>query len=101
MADYVQPDRMYRIPIIDGELHVSPSYDILHRFEPLGAWVLKYWNVDHDPPQFSNVPMSNEAALFLIEECGIQVCYRTFIGTEEHKHLLDWQTGQIDDSWLA
>ena len=94
---YVKPDVMYRVPIQDGELQVSPSHDFLHRFEAIGAWLFKYHNVDIDPPAICNIPLTDEAAEFLIKSCGVEVCNRTFIGETEHEHWLDWKANEIQD----
>ncbi len=96
MSEFVRPDVIHRVPIKGGELLLSPSHDFLHHWRRNGAWMLKYVNMESDPPSFHNVILGEEAAQFLIQECGIEVCYREYMGTQEFNHYLQWQEMNLD-----
>lgn len=92
MSDFIVPDQIHVVPIVGGELKLSPSHDFLHHFERNGAWILKYWNCDAEPPHMSNVLLNAAAAQFLIDSCGIEVCERKRMGEQEHEQYLEWAT---------
>lgn len=92
---YIQPDRITQVPIQDGELRLSPAFDVLHKFEPLGAYILKYW--DSDSHGMSNVMMTDASADFLVAEAGLMVVERPFITASEHDALLQWRTAQLSE----
>lgn len=89
MNNFVRPDKIYEIPIQGGELKISPSCDFVHQF-PNGAWMLKYWDVDNEPPRMCNVFMDEAAAAFLIDSCDLDVLPRTFMGEQEHSQWIGW-----------
>lgn len=90
MSDFVRPDHIYRVPMEGGsELQISPSIDFLHTF-PNGAWVLKYYDPNNEPPRFCNIFMSEESAMFLIEHCEVEAMDRQFMGAQEHEQYLGW-----------
>lgn len=91
---YVQPDILSRIPIEGGELLVSPAYDVIHEFKPLGAYMLKYWNPENNG--CSNVLLDRENATKLAAQTGLLIVQRPFIIASEHKIYLDWQVEQFD-----
>lgn len=89
MSEYVRKDVIYRVPIQNGEMYISPSHDFLHRFERISAWILKYVATDAENNQkVCNVPLTDFQASWLVENCGLEVVNRTFIGAEEHEHWL-------------
>lgn len=92
---YIQPDRLTRVPIEGGELRLSAAFDVLHKFEPLGAYVLKYW--DSDNGGMSNVMMTNSSAEFLVNQAGLMVVERKFITESENMALITWQANQLTD----
>lgn len=95
---YVKPDKVYNIPIIGGELQICPSIDFLHFFPPLGAFLLKYFNMDIVPPKLCNVPMNEQAAYFLMQQCEVECIFREHMGEEEHDQWVNWQAGQISEA---
>lgn len=95
---YISPDRLYSVPVDNGILHISPSMDFLHFFPPLGAYMLKYYDVDHVPPRMCNVMMNEDSARFLMENCKVEVIFRESMGVQEHEQLLTWQASQLSDS---
>lgn len=90
ISEFVIPDNIFEVPIVNGVLHISPSHDFIHHWEANGAWMLKYWNTDVEPPRMNNIPVNEEQANFLIKACGIEVCERVRMGTQEHEHYLAW-----------
>lgn len=98
LKDFVIPDRVYQVPITEGELLLSPTHDFIHHFPAIDAWMLKYWNSQAEPPTFNNIPLHEEAAQFLIDSCGLEVCIRERMGAQEHEHYLGWAaTNQLSD----
>lgn len=95
MRSYVKPDMLTRVPIQGGELVLSPGYDVVHYFPPLGAMMLKYWNTDNNG--MSNVMVSIESGTALSEHCGLSVVTRPFILATEHEALLDWRSRELTD----
>ena len=95
---YVQPDKIYNVPIEDGFLHLSPAYDVLHHFQPIAAWILKYWNTESGG--LSDVIMCEDSARFLIKACGIQVLERDSITEFEYERVLTWRTELLTDDVL-
>lgn len=95
-SNYIRPDMLSRVPIIGGELTLSPGYDVIHVFRPLGAVMLKYWNTDGGG--MSNVLMSEEQGMALGNIAGLAVVERPFILATEHEQLIKWQADQMRDS---
>lgn len=95
---YIKPDLLYTVPIDNGELHISPSMDFLHFFPPLGAYMLKYYDVDHVPPRMCNVMLNEDSARFLMDHCKVEVIFRESMGVEEHEQLLGWQAQELSDA---
>jgi hypothetical protein len=96
VSDFVRADVVHRVPIQGGELLISPSMDFLHHF-PNGAWVLKYWDSENDPPRFCNVFMHEDSANYLVENCDVEVMPREFMGTAEHEQYLGWAATQLTE----
>lgn len=90
---YIQPDMCFTVPIEGGHLLLSRSYDVLHHFAPLNAFILKYWN--QETRAMCDVIMHPESAAFLIDKCGIGVLERDGISTTEHERLLEFQQGDL------
>lgn len=95
LHNYIRPDMLMKVPIQGGELVLSPGYDVVHYFPPLGAMMLKYWNTDNNG--MSNVLMTVESGAALADHCGLSVISRQFILASEHESLVDWQAGQLKD----
>jgi hypothetical protein len=89
MNDFIRPDKCFQVPIEGGELKVSPSIDFLHYF-PNGAWMLKYFDGEHDPPRFCNVLMTEQSAYWLMTNCGVEVMAREYMSESEHDQYLGW-----------
>lgn len=87
--NYIQPDKLFTIPIQGGELNISPSCDVMHHL-PNDAWMLKYWDLDSEPPKLCNVFMDSGAAAALIEMCELEVCERKVMRNEEHSQWVGW-----------
>ena len=99
MSEFIFEDVIHRVPIDDGELLLSPAHDFLHHFQRNGAWILKYWNSQAEPPCFNNILMCQESAEFLIEHCDIEVLERQRMGSQEHEHYMRFcedQLGELD-----
>ncbi len=87
--NFVKPDRCFQVPIDGGELKISPSCDFMNHF-PNDAWMLKYWDVEHEPPRMCNVFMNSASAQFLIDHCELEIVERKFMGEQEHSQWLGW-----------
>lgn len=97
---YIKPDRIFTVPIADGELYVSPATDFLHYFRPLGVYMLKYWDLDNEPPRLCNVMMGEESAKWLMDKCDVECFDRKSIGEQEHEQLIHWQASELESSGL-
>jgi len=97
VSEFIRKDRVYEVPIEGGELLVSPSHDFLHHFARNGAWILKYWEANANPPKFNNVLLNEDSARWLMEHCELEVCERQYMGEQEHDHYLQWQETQLDE----
>jgi hypothetical protein len=89
MHDYIRPDRCFEVPIQGGVLKISPSVDFLH-YLPNGAWMLKYWDTEHNPSRMCNVFMHEDAAHFLMTQCDVEVIAREHMGEQEYDQYLGW-----------
>lgn len=97
MSDFeVVPDRIFEIPMADGVLQVSPSCDIMHVFAN-GATMLKYWDVNNEPPRMCNVFMDQASAAWLVNTCDLEVLERKRMGTQEHEQYIGWAAMQLCD----
>lgn len=94
--DGVRPDQIFTVPIQGGELRISPSTDILHYYPWLDQWLLKYWDLEHEPPRFCNVVMATESAEWLVTNLDLEVCARTFITESELEHVRSWGASVLD-----
>lgn len=92
---YIKPDAIAKVPIIGGELLLSPGYDVLHYFAPLGAVMLKYWN--QEGSGMSNVLMTEESGHALAEQVGLMIVERPFIFVSEHESLVQWRADNLND----
>lgn len=97
MSDFIFEDIVHTVPIEGGHLYLSPAHDFLHHFERNGAWILKYWNTEAEPPRFNNVVMCEESARFLIEHCDIEVTPRRKMSVQEHEHYMLFCEDQMGD----
>lgn len=97
MSDFVRPDVLFRVPIIDGELLLSPSHDFIHHFERNGAYILKYIDMESDPPCPKNVPINEAGAFALRDTCQIEILEREFMGEQEYEHYLQFQSSRLED----
>lgn len=95
LPSYIRADTLFRVPIEGGELRLSPAFDVLHKFDPLGAYVLKYW--DSESHGMSNVMMTESSAKFLVSQAGLMVVERPFITASEHEALLSWTAQQLNE----
>lgn len=93
--NYIRKDTLSKVPIQGGELILSPGYDVIHHFEPLGAMMLKYWNTEGNT--MCNVMIQPSSGLFLMEHCGLSIVDRPFILASEHEALISWQAEQMTD----
>lgn len=92
----VRPDQLYEVPITGGELHISPSTDVLHYYPWLDAWILKYFDTDHEPPRLCNVVIDQRAAEQLVTHLDLEICTRTFITESELEHVRQWGAAMLD-----
>lgn len=95
---YVKPDKVYKVPVTDGELKICPTIDFIHFFPPLGAYILKYFNMESEPPRLCNVPMDEKAAYFLMQQCEVECVFRESMGEEEHDQWVNWQTTELNEA---
>jgi hypothetical protein len=93
---YVHPDKITRVPINGGELLLSEGYDILHFFQPLGVFMLKYW--DQDGRGISNVMIDEENGFRLSEMTGTLIVPRPSIMRSEHEMIVQWRSDNLDDA---
>ena len=97
MNEFVKDDKVYRVPIQDGELQMSPAHDFLHYFAPIGAWILKYLNAENNPPTMHTLYLNNEQAEFLIENCELEVLHRKHIRYTEYQGWIEWLAGNLNE----
>lgn len=60
--------------------------------------MLKYFNMEVSPPRLCNVPMSEEAAYFLMQQCEVECIFREAMGAQEHDQWVEWQAGEISEA---
>lgn len=96
MSEFVRKDEMFKVPTVAGELHISPGFDFLHHWARNGAWMLKYVENAEDGIQLKNVIIDSNAASWLLQACGLEVCERTFMSETEHEHYLAWCEMSLD-----
>lgn len=96
MSEFVRPDVIYRVPIIDGELMLSPSHDFVHHFKRNGAYILKYIDMESDPPCPKNIPVSEEHAFALRDNCQLEILEREYMGAQEFEHYMQFMDSQLD-----
>lgn len=94
---YIRPDVVTKVPIEGGELVLSPAYDILHAFPPLGAYMLKYFKPDGTG--MANVLLDRTNAEKLAHGAGLIVVERTFITASENEMLIEWQMEKFDQTF--
>lgn len=93
MKDWIKPDKIGLVPIEDGELHVSPAYDVIHRWRSLGFNLLRYWDMQNG--KMCNVALDNAGAQFLMDQAGLFEIDReqepnNYIFVHEHELYLKW-----------
>lgn len=87
MSEWIKPDKIHTVPIEGGELHLAPSYDVLHRWKNIGFNILRYWDMENG--KMCNVAVDNGGAEFLIETVGLFAIDREAPpndGIFEHEH---------------
>lgn len=89
MSEFIRRPRFFSVPTQAGELIISPSHDILHHWRKNGAWMLKYMDQQSEGVQMKNVVLHQETAQWLIENCDLEVCERTFMSTDEFSHYTE------------
>lgn len=96
-SNRVVKETLFEVGVLDGTIHVANGHDFVHRFGWLDAYILKYMNQNVQPPTLCNVPMSKEAAEWLVANCGLEMLDRHFITDMEHQHWLDWASKTVTD----
>ena len=91
MSEFVRPDALYVVQIVNGELTLSPSHDFIHHFRRNGAYILKYIDLEAQPPQMSNIPMTEENAFALRDGCNLEIVERDYMGNQEFTHYIEWR----------
>lgn len=94
-GDLIRPDTIVQVPIQDGQLMLSPAFDVLHYFKGFDTYILKYWG--QDTQNMHNVMITNDGARFLLDRCGLYVVEREFMFRSEHDAHVAWQADQLDD----
>lgn len=95
--NFVKQDRIVEVELADGEsIHLTESYDTLHRWEKIGFSMLKYYNCDVDPPVMVNMPLVEENA-DILAGLGIGVVDRPNISKHEWEIYLDFGADNLDD----
>lgn len=101
MSEFIRPPRVYTVPSQAGELQISLEHDILHHWEKVGAWMLKYIEATEEGISLKNIVLAEEGARWLIDNCGVVVCERDWISTQEHEHWLEFQTMTLTDEMFG
>lgn len=101
MSEWIKPDKIHTVPIEDGELHLSPAYDVLHRWQRLGFNILRYW--DMNSGKMCNVALDDGGAEFLIQQVGLFAIDREAgedpgIFEHEHEIYLKWQADTMTEA---
>lgn len=91
----IRPDKIYQVPIEDGELYLSPQADHLHRWANLGFNILRYWNTDEST--MHDVVMGDDSADNLERHAGIFSIPRTYFFTSEYEMYLDFKAEDLSD----
>lgn len=99
MSEFIIPDQIHQIQIEDGVLNLHPAYDTIHRFSRLGFSMLKYWNQESEPPTMCNVPINEEGAQFLVDECGLGTVHRDSITEHENEIYLQFAEINLEDQF--
>jgi hypothetical protein len=92
----VRPDVLVKVQIPSGELLLSPSIDVVHRFSFFGAHILKYWN--QETATMNNIMLKDEGVEFLVNECGLYVVDRPFMTFKEHEAHVAFAADTLDES---
>lgn len=92
---YIQPNKLFQVPIVGGELTISPAFDFIHHFGPLGAHILRYW--DSDNKTLHDIPLSAEAAGFLVAKCELEVVERVRIYEAENNNIVDYRAKYLSE----
>lgn len=101
MGRMIVPDRLFRVPIEGGELCLSPSYDFLNYFPFVGAYILKYFNQEAQPPALCDVMLSERSAKWLMDTCGIECLERKTMSVSEHDRWIEWSSMQLEAEYGA
>lgn len=96
MSEFVRPDQLIRVPISNGELLLSPAYDVVHRFQRFGTAMLKYY--DQERRVMCNVPLNEPAMEFLRNEVGLYVVDRPFMMESEHEAHVSHSADNLSDA---
>lgn len=100
MSEWVKPDKIHLIAIEDGELNVSPAYDVLHRWQSFGFNLLRYWDMNNS--KMCNIAVDNAGAEFLMQAAGLFAIDREQepnAGIFEHEHeiYLKWMADTMTE----
>lgn len=101
MKDWVLPDKIHTVAIEDGELHLSPSYDVLHRWQSVGFNILRYWDMENS--RLCNIAVDNGGAEFLMQAVGLFAVDREQppndgIFVHEHEIYLKWRADTMTEA---
>lgn len=101
MSEWIKPDKIHTVPIEDGELYLSPAYDVLHRWQKFGFNILRYWDMENG--KMCNVAIDNAGAEFLIQAVGLFAIDREqppHDGIFEHEHeiYLRWRADTLTEA---
>lgn len=97
MNEFIVPDKITRIEIENGVLHLHQAYDTIHRFERVGFHILKYWDQDRESPSMLNIAIDATGADFLHTQANLAIVDRNTITAHEHEIYLSWQADQIEE----
>ena len=96
MSDWIRPDKIHLISIEDGELTLSPAYDVIHRWRRIGFNLLRYWDMENG--KMCNIAVDDGGAEFLVQEVGLFAIERSDIFEHEHEIYLKWQVDTMTEA---
>ena len=96
LGEYVHDDLLYKIPAGDRELLIAPSIDVIHRFEAIGASILKYF--DSPAGKMCYIPLDEAAVAYLHDECDVHIVERSEITVSEHEAVVSYKVDHFDFS---
>lgn len=96
MSEWIKPDKIHSVAIEDGELHLSPAYDVIHRWHQIGFNILRYWDMENG--KMCNVAVDDGGAEFLMQAIGLFAIDRSDIFEHEHEIYLKWQADTMTEA---